>query len=379
MDDVQFFSNYTLTFITQASSLSTTIGELSLPWLWLGHVFFVLWATFFPENLTSWQSDGHTSAPLQNFGADNFLMQSVTGFIYHQDWFNVWSHVLTFPIDLSFWTLYFNIYGKTWLGESNTNLFTYGHLLVCVLQAITVCVPPRKITMEQLHASAANQESASAAKSTDETQADPAALQSTEATSETTNTAVDNKEEDNQIHPFLSFLRSDFYWFQFVILVSSFLFWMIIVPYYLLPSMGVDLDAFWLTVIMISTSIFRVLGHMADFVPPLMFGTEDKAFNSAGKGFKYFFDNMSWRWVIQVPLGVLSEMCAGYPSRLYAWRVLADIRRLLNIVGVQDEQQRFFTLDWKEVELARDAVIEYGWKGWSVTNKLFHGNHLKTQ
>ena len=119
---------------------------------------------------------------------------------------------------------------------------------------------------------------------------------------------------------------------------------------------------------------------MADYLPPIMFDPEhhDAPFDSMGKGLIPFLKNMSWKVFIQTPLGILSELCAGYPGRLYIWRLVANLRRILNVVGIPDEKQTFFTMNWEEVENAKKVIIDpegsaqgKGWNAWPLTAKLF--------
>jgi len=112
---------------------------------------------------------------------------------------------------------------------------------------------------------------------------------------------------------------------------------------------------------------------MADYLPPIMFDPQhhDAPFDSMGKGLIPFLQNMSWKVFIQTPLGILSELCAGYPGRLYVWRLVANLRKVLNVVGIPDEKQTFFTMNWKEVEGAKQTIIDEGWNAWPLTAKLF--------
>ena len=125
-----------------AQSVASTLHEVDekCPWLWLANCAFMGVACVLPRTLTKWQSDAYTSQPQRNYGPQNFLMQSVTGFVYHQVPYNIWTHILTFPIDLTWWGYYFAYFGKYWFGRPGS--FFWGHYALSVAQLITYSVGP---------------------------------------------------------------------------------------------------------------------------------------------------------------------------------------------------------------------------------------------
>ncbi|KAG2387231.1 hypothetical protein C9374_001563 [Naegleria lovaniensis] len=425
------FMNSTSTlaaFIQFWSNISTTLHSTqvvwtfmaSLPWMWILNWIFIMMTILLPNEITLWQSDAYTSNPVANFGSDNFVMQSVTGYVYHQVPFNTWSHVLTFPFDLTWWALYLNYYSEMWFGDS---ILMYTHYAICVMQLITVCFRPQSTLPQQEVAASDNLNPAtslpkpvtsasSAPDSSTSNLRDPAQSllippqqlqpQGNHDTSSvstvnngTTTTVATTQETPQQEEPFsfrdmMRELYREFYFTQFLVVFCGFTFWYIVLQMLLpaptvmvkffcpqfifdqLPTIAQTSDIFWLNIFIAYNVIFRVLGHCADYLPPIMFLGKDLPFTSIGQGFAMFGKFRSWRWVLQIPFAYCSELCAGYPGRLFAWRMLADVRVVLNYCGVDDRKQiNFFTLNWFEVDHAKDLINLHGWNSWSPTSHLF--------
>ncbi|KAL9642327.1 hypothetical protein ABK040_007325 [Willaertia magna] len=89
---------------------------------------FVLYSTLFPKTCTSFQSNAYTSQISWNFGYKSFIFNLLCGYLYHQIFFNTLTHVLTFPIDMMIWPLYFQYYFGNWM--------VYLISLLCIYQCI---------------------------------------------------------------------------------------------------------------------------------------------------------------------------------------------------------------------------------------------------
>ena len=445
-----------------------TLMLLPIWWLWLllSNWIFVGMTCLFPDGITKLQSDAYTSNPLANFGSNNFVMQSATGYVYHQVWFNTWSHILTFPIDLTWWALYLQHVSCHFFGDG---ILKYTLLVVCIVQIATVCFKPintsstsnsstilhHSDSKKQLNTSPqanktgnsraifnnmcndpehGKQDFENMAKATSPTNPDTTtkecvyndddidgysilpsniiithrrklSISVDEAADNQVNTLViksssimnschDTSQciKDVKILKFIKAFKQEFYWRQFLIVSFGFTFWFLIMPIILpspvnlvnmilshefielyMPEIEQKSDFFWINIFLIFNALFRVLGHCADYVPPIMFIGEDLPFTTIGKGFSSFGKFISWKWMYQIPLSFLSELCAGFPGRLFAWRMLADLRVILNWCGIPDYKQSFFTLNWKELDSAKELVNLHGWQGWSATRELFHG------
>jgi len=220
------------------------------PWLWLANCGFMLLAILFPRKLTCWQSDAYTSQPRRNYGPQNFLMQSVTGYVYHQVKYNIWTHILTFPIDITWWGIYFAYFGNYWVGHAGA--FYWGHYALSILQLITYSFGPATAQGEVC----------------DVLHGDKAA-------------DVDLSDKKNwplvkvQIRK-KRLPKYHFYWFQFLITTFFFTMWYTAVPllipspkdimfkitpefiWNLIPVSLQGSDIFWINVFLIFNSIIRV-------------------------------------------------------------------------------------------------------------------------
>ncbi|KAF0983323.1 hypothetical protein FDP41_010388 [Naegleria fowleri] len=357
--------------VSSLQSYSQNVGHALMdvnnytPWLWIANCGFMALATVAPRTLTKWQSDAYTSQPMRNYGPQNFLMQSVTGYIYHQVPYNIWTHILTFPLDLTWWGYYFAYFGKLWTGHPG--YFYWAHYALSIAQLITYCVGPATAQGEKCVLK----------------KFDPAAQVNL---ADKKNWPLVEVEVCKKKHP-----KRHFYWLQFIVTASFFTFWYSLLPYWLpgpkeitqkllpefiwnyIPEVLRQSDMFWVNFFLLHNAILRVTGHMADYLPPIMFDPDhhDAGFTGLGKGFIAYFKYFSWKWMVQTPLGILSELCAGYPGRLYVWRLVANLRRVLNFVGVPDNKQTFFTMNWNEVEQAKKTINQSGWNAWPLTAKLF--------
>ncbi|KAL9642326.1 hypothetical protein ABK040_007324 [Willaertia magna] len=160
--------------------------------------------------------------------------------------------------------------------------------------------------------------------------------------------------------------------FQLLLTLSTFILFYHILPYLYIKPYLEELSneyhyAFYLNVILIVNSMIRTLGHAFDYKPPIMFDMRDRGFDLLGKA----YEGLQLNWIIFIPLGITSELVAGFPGRLFSFFVIICTRYTLQCFGNVTQYGLWVIDSWKEIDDPFYSVITKNWHSYWLSAPLF--------